>query len=337
MARLSVLVALIFLLAACTKEDALGGFAESRLPPSLSARFFPPDGWAWGFVQTGGQPMQRYGVASTSRVPQAIVVIVPGYGESAEVWFETARELIDQGCTVWVLDRAGQGGSARYAAPRDRGFVSSFGPDVANLRNLISQVIRPDPDVPVILLSQADGAVVALRALQTGAEADGLVAASPRLAPRGGAPGLQGLIPQARKSWSREDPDDLRLGQTHDPWRGAVRMAWQTANPDLRMAAPSAGWISAFQAASRGVEAEASLIRRPVLMFNPSVEAKALCGRLSACEARDLSGSGGALHLESDRWRAPFMTQVDNFIRQKVDDKRAQSRTRPGSNWPRIQ
>lgn len=332
MVRLPVLAALILLLAACTKEDALDGFAESRLPPSLSARFFPPDGWAWGFVQTGGQPMQRYGVASTSRVPLASVVIVPGYGESAEVWFETARDLIDHGYTVWVLDRAGQGGSARYAAPRDRGFVSTFGPDVTNLRNLIRQVIKPDPDVPVILLAQADGAVVALRALQTGAEADGLIAASPRLAPRGVTAGLK-----VRKSWSREDPDDLKLGQTHDPWRGAVRMAWQTANPDLRMAAPTSGWISAFQAASKGVEAEASLVRKPVLMFNPPAEAAALCARLTACETRDLPGAGGALHLESDRWRTAFITGVEGFVAAKVDEKRAPRSTHPDANWPRIQ
>ena len=41
--------------------------------------------------------------------------------------------LIERGCTVWILDRAGQGGSGRYVLPRDLGFAPSFDPDVTAL------------------------------------------------------------------------------------------------------------------------------------------------------------------------------------------------------------
>jgi lysophospholipase len=303
--------ALILLLAACGPDEGLEPFAESRVPPALSARFLPPEGWAWGYVQAGGSAIQRYGVASPPRVPKAAMVIVPGYGESAEVWFETANDLMAEGATVWVLDRAGQGGSARYGRPRDQGDVPSFAPDVANLRALVRTVIRPAPDMPVVLLSHADGAVVALRAIEGGLKVDGLVAGSPIL------DGKSSVLP-GWKPWGRSAPDDLALGVTHDAWRGAVRQAWQAANPDLRLSGPGLRWRTAYQAASRSVEADAGLVKADVLMLNPAPEARALCARLADCKVQEIPDARAALHLESDRWRAPYLRSVTEFVAAQV-------------------
>lgn len=323
MIRAALLAAMMLLLGACGRETALEAFAESRVPPSLSARFFPPDGWAWGFIKSGTQPMQRYGVAAPSRVPVAVVVIVPGYGESAEVWFETARDLIERGYTVWILDRAGQGGSERYSAPRDVGSVTSFGPDVANLRNLVRQVVRPEPGAPVVLVSHADGIVTAVRAMESGLRVSGLVAASPALAPRRKLPGR--MTPG--RGWNREAPDDLTLGLTHDPWRGKVRMAWQVANPDLRMAAPASSWRKAYEAASRAAEAEADRIHTPILMLNPGSPETELCRRAGVCQTRRIAGARAALHLESDPWRSRFLQEVSAFTDDLVTKQRDRDRT----------
>jgi lysophospholipase len=322
MIRAALLAVMTLLLGACGREAALEAFAESRAPPSLSARFFPPEGWAWGYIKSGTQPMQRYGVAAPSRVPVATVVIVPGYGESAEVWFETARDLIDRGYTVWILDRAGQGGSERYSGPRDVGSVTSFGPDVANLRNLVRQVVRPAPGAPVVLVSHADGVVTAVRALESGLRADGLIAASPALAPRRLAP----VRITAGRGWSREAPDDLAAGLTHDPWRGQVRKAWQIANPDLRMAAPASSWRKAYEAASRAAEAEADRIRTPILMLNPGASETELCRRAGACQTRRIAGARAALHLESDSWRVPFLQAISVFTDDLVAKQRDHER-----------
>lgn len=324
MVRAALLAVSTLLLGACGRDEGLDAFAESRVPPQLSARFFPPDGWAWGFIRSGTQPMQRYGVAAPSRVPTAAIVIVPGYGESAEVWFETARDLIARGYTVWILDRAGQGGSERYSAPRDVGSVTSFGPDAANLRNLVRQVVRPDPGTPVVLVSHADGVVTALRALQGGLRADGLVAASPALAPRRLLPGR--ILPG--QGWSREGPDDRAAGLTHDPWRGQVRKAWQIANPDLRMAEPASSWRKAYEVASRAAEAEAERVRAPILMLNPGGPEVELCRRAAACRTRDIAGAKAALHLESDSWRSLFLEEVSTFADDLVTRRRDQDRGR---------
>lgn len=326
MVRASLLAALLLAFAACSRDGALGPFAESQVPPALTPRFYPPEGWAWGFIGIGDKPVQRYGVGSTRRVPSATVVVVPGYGETAEMWFETASDLIDSGYTVWVLDRAGQGGSGRYVAPRDLGHVPSFDPDVAALREFVRVVVRPAPDTPLVLLTHADGVVVALSAVRAGLKADGVIASSPQLAKADPGRRLLGTVrrsdapPPGWKPWSRSTPDDHAAGATHDPWRGQVGQAWRIANPDLRMAGPSLGWTKAYEAASRLTETGAPQTRTHVLMLNPAKGANELCQRLPQCRVEPIPEARAALHLEADRWRTPWLKAITAFVE-----------TRPGS------
>lgn len=319
---------MVISLVACSRDGARQPFAESRTPASLAPRFYPPEGWAWGYVGVGEKPVQRYGVASTRRVPIANVVIVPGYGETAEVWFETASDLIDRGYTVWILDRAGQGGSERYTTPRDLGHAPTFDSDVAVLRELVRVVVRPSPETPLVLLTQTDGAVVALLAIRSGLKADGAIASSPRLAD---APPARLLGPVRRpdapppgwEGWSREAPDDAE--RTHDAWRGQVGKAWMTANPDLRLAGPSLGWTKGYVAASRALESAAPQVRTPVLMLNPDAGTAALCASLPACSSLSFPGARSSLHLETDQWRDPWLAAVESFVGGRIEERRLQA------------
>lgn len=325
MVRASLLAALLLVLAACSRDGALGPFAESQVPPALTPRFYPPEGWAWGFIGVGDKPVQRYGVGSTRRVPTATIVVVPGYGETAEMWFETASDLIDDGYTVWILDRAGQGGSGRYVAPRDLGHVPTFDPDIAALREFVRVVVRPAPDTPLVLLSHADGVVVALGAVRAGMKVDGVIASSPQLANVDPGRRLLGSVrrsdtpPPGWKPWSRETPDDRAAGSTHDAWRGKVGQAWRLANPDLRMAGPSLGWTKAYEAASRLAETGAAQTRTNVLMLNPTSSADALCKRLPQCRFETILGARAAMHLEAAEWRAPWLKVVTAFIETRPE------------------
>jgi lysophospholipase len=330
MARARLAALLFLLLAACNREGATGPFAESRTPPDLGPRFFAPEGWAWGYVQVGDKPPQRYGVGSTWRAPRADVVILPGYGESAETWFETVRSLTRQGYSVWVLDRVGQGGSGRFTLPRDLGYAPSLDPDVAGLTSLVRVVVRPRPGTPLIVVGSADGAVVGLLAVERGLRADGLILTSPRLAaairPATGLaariPGLDRLPDRGWRGWSRGDPDDWGRGRTHDPWRGGVTKAWQTANPDLRMSSPSLGWRRAFALGSEAAVKGARGASIPVVMLTagpPEPRLAALCQALADCRAAPIAGAKSALHLEADPWRAPWLATISRTIAGKVD------------------
>lgn len=333
MVRVVLAALLVLSLAACDRAGSTAPFAESRTPPNLGPRFFPPDGWAWGYVQVGNAPPQRYGVASTPKVPRAVVVISPGYGETAETWFETVHDLTRQGCTVWVLDRAGQGGSGRLTRPRDLGYAKSFEPDVKGLVSLVRVVVRPRPGAPLILMGHDDGAVVVLRAVENGLGADGLILSSPRLealqAARSGIAALPGLdrLPGAGwRPWSRNTPDDRARGLTHDAWRGAVTQAWMTANPDLRMSLPGAAWSRAFGEALAAAKAEAPRVAAPTLILavGPAGgDPAALCKAMPDCRMAHFAGAGPALHLEADAWREPWRKAVGGFIAGKIDRSRA--------------
>ena len=239
-------VALICLLAAplvaCRDEGARAPFADSRTPPSLETRFQPPPGWAWGYVTIGEDLVQRYGVSAPRGAPRGQLLILPGYGESAETWFETARDLNDRGYTVWILERQGQGGSERATRRRDLGHATSFEPDVAATRAMVDAVIRPVPANgrrrdPFVILASADGGLVALQALEAGLRADAAILSSPAFdlakPPRAKADlvrisrwaqrlKLGAMRYPGQTGWKREGPDAFAEGLTHEIGRAHV-------------------------------------------------------------------------------------------------------------------
>lgn len=346
MRRALTLAGLLLLLAGCGGEGDRAPFAESRIPPALSPRFWAPEGWSWGFIQVGQAPAQRYGVASTSGRPAASVLILTGYGESAEAWFETVGDLAARGYTVWVLERAGQGGSQRYVSPRDLGHAPTFDDDVAATRALLRMIQGGAPDTPVILVGHSVGGLIALRAAETGAAVDGLVLSAPAFAGNekvGQAASLLvraglGRVPAAfGQGWTREGPDARASGLTGDSARGAVEKAWQIANPDLRMGGQSLGWRAAFRQTSRDAMAGLTDVRPPVLLLSagadrnadPALQAKA-CRALPRCVLTRLPGARHALHLEIDATRGPWLAALDGFIRERIAAREAIRPRRPG-------
>ena len=312
-------------------------FADSRTPPSLSARFYPPQGWAWGYVRSGEGLVQRYGVAAPPVAPKATILILTGYGESAEKWFETVDDLLEQGFSVWVLERQGQGGSERETPWRDLGHVDSFDPDVATVRALVRGVIRPGPETPFVVLGHSEGGLVALRAAEQGLAMDGLVLSSPAF-------GLTAL-PRPRSDFARFSPvmRFLRLGWvrtpdqrawrrdasvsslTHDADRGKVQAAWMLANPDLRMGGRSLGWFAAFFDSSDAASRDIRRARAPTLMLTAAADGVAtaapqerLCDAMVRCDRVRYAGAAHDLHMESDPVRQAWLEKIVDFAKAQA-------------------
>jgi lysophospholipase len=299
------------------KRFSSDAFVESAPPPGLAERFYPPAGWAWGELQVGDSPVQRYGVGAPDIVTKADVLILPDYGESAETWFETARDLEAAGAAVWVLDAVGQGGSGRLTGRRDLGEARSFAPDVAATKAMIDLIIRPVPGRPLVLLGQGVGALVAARAVETGAAPDALVLSAPACAhatPAGTLVmiGLGRFRTPGGEAWSRGGPDDFATHRTHDPWRGAVTHAWQTANPDLRMGGPGLDWEAALndlQGAALGDQAD---LRAPTLVLDAGQAGD--CLSPPGADHRTIAGADQALELESDPQRDAWLASVEHAV-----------------------
>lgn len=355
MRRRLVLAALLFVLTGCGGAEERGAFTDSRIPPALGPRFWAPEGWAWGLIGLGDAPVQRYGVSSTTIAPRGNLLILTDDGETAEVWFETARDLNAAGYTVWVLERAGQGGSARYAGPRDLIHVSSFDDDVAATKTLARIIVQNDPKTPLTLVGQGVGGLVALSAIEKGAPTAALVLSSPRLAPTTKLPALPGWLIEAGlgrlpedlgQGWKREGPDAFAAGRTQDRRRGAVQLAWQTANPDLRMGGHSLGWTSAFAAESKitlsglkGLQVDTHLLSTSLTPVGKL--AWDACGTMPRCTATGVEappGSsaetpGGSYFLGGDALRGWWMTQLLCFL---PDNPSVPAPTRPGCPMDRV-
>ncbi len=279
-------------------------------------------------MKVGDAPAARYGVSSPGGTTHADVLILTSYGEPAEVWFETVRALNDKGYVVWVIEGVGQGGSGRYSRLRDLGYAASLAPDVWAAGAMVQKVIRRRP---LIILASGTSAPVALQAVVAAPGVDGLILTSPRLSPDA-APsasdaarmqrlGFGWLRADLHGGWARKGPDDRTLGLTHDAARGGLRLAWQTANPDLRMGSPSWSWITAFGDASRAAEAAEPGVSIPVLILQPDAgagPATAACKRMAQCTLESQGPAGQALELEVDAVRRPWLSAIAAFVEQRA-------------------
>ena len=279
-------------------------------------------------MQPPGTPAARYGVSAAAGGARADVLILASYGEPAEAWFETARQLNAKGYAVWLLEPVGQGGSGRYSRLRDLGYAESLTPDVLAAKAMAEMVVHRRP---LVMLASGTGAPVAIQTLASGTQAEGLILTSPRLQPddpaalgRAGqmkAAGLGWLRADLRGGWSRRGQDDRALGLTHDPVRGRLRLAWQTANPDLRMGSPSWAWMTAFADSVHAADLAEPLLSTQVLVLEPErtgSSARADCRRMPHCTLQPLAGAMPALPLEADAWRGPWLKQVGDFVEQSI-------------------
>jgi lysophospholipase len=294
----------------------------------VESRFLPPDNWAWGLIQVGDAPAARYGVSSPTGTTRADVVILTSYGDPAEIWFETARDLNAKGYVVWVLEPVGQGGSGRYSRLRDLGYAESLEPDVWAVKAMVEKVVRRGP---LILIASGTSAPAAIQALGAGLPVNGLVLTSPRLLPDPGSSsgdaarmeklGFGWVRADLHGGWSRSGPDDRGLGLTHDAARGGVRLAWQTANPDLRMGSPSWSWLTAYADASNAARTAEPSVSAPVLVLQPVAgvaPAREACNHMPHCTLETQGPTGQALELEVDGVRKPWLSAIGAFVDQRI-------------------
>ncbi len=301
---LSLLVP-VLALAGCSREDEKTPFFDTRIPPSLSPRFYPPEGWAWGTIQPPGQPAVRYGVAAPTGVPRASVIIAAAAGEPAEVYFETVHDLVSHGFTVWVMD----------AAPSPLGGGQA-------LHFLIDNVVRPHAGDTVVVAGYDTGALSGLlEAEGRNPRIDGLAIWSPKLSePLGGQAaqkarmGLGALAAAGEHDWVRP---------TYDlSGRATLAQAWETANPDLRPGKRPWSW---FANTAEGVgfaidPDHLKAVTLPVLMVAADGDARAAqaCSTLPHCERLTAQAGALPLHLAPDTARDPLIKALEGFVDARI-------------------
>jgi lysophospholipase len=288
-------------------------------PAALTPRFYAPPGWTTSTLRLSDGTALRYGVASPAVIPRGHVLILPDRNEPAEVWFETANDLLARGYTVWVLEAAtGKG-------------VGALDPSNGALARMVTDVIRPHGKA-LVLAAQGLGATLALSALDEGRAAgvSGAVLASPTLDLAGVDPAgpLGGVQPdqvataaewaaRLRSGWI-DLPGDGQPRLTHapsvglDPRRGGLAATWRRSDPTLRPHRTTLGWVWGYDRAIRRARAPS----RPVGAGSPVVMAATAsddlaaraCARLSVCTLWPVPTS--APHLARDEMRALWLARL---------------------------
>lgn len=324
--------------------------------PVLENRFQQPVGWRWHYFTNAKGHKLRFGAVSPkSRVPDAVVVCLPGLSEFAEKYFELANDLLERNLAFWILDWEGQGKSDRLLTNRQKRHSNSFESDVADLHTFMIEYVKHasvHPDVgriPQVMLAHSMGANVGLRYLiehpdmftcaTFTAPMTGIAAAD--FLPLSVAVDISAMLKEilgtsyimGGKDWSPKARDDIaRNIFTHDPVRGAVHNAWCRADPTLQVGNVTYGWVN--EALRSCYALQNSLQARPVsvpCLFALPGEEKLVSNKQSRKVIKmlpnvtelDLPQSRHEILMERDDIRSIFIEAfmkflADNNVREKL-------------------
>jgi lysophospholipase len=275
--------------------------------------------------------------------PRAECVLVGGFTECIEKYFETIGDLASRGFAVSMLDWRGQGGSVRPGRRPSRPRPRHFARDAEDLA-LFAQTV-PQSGRPLLLIAHSMGGAIALLCLR---RHPGLFRAAVLSAPMldiDTAPvpfrlarclaatarlsGLGGCFVPGAGPWRADrvpSPETSRISA--DAERCRVQYAWFRTCPSLRVDGPTFGWLSAsLRVVARVGRAEhLRAIGTPILLASAGIdrfvapEAHRRAARLLPdCTLVDLPLSKHEPFLERDFIRNRWLAAIDDFAVEHLD------------------
>ena len=192
-----------------------------------------------------------------------------------------------------------------HLVPHDLAHSPSAEAEALALNAVLTRIVAPAAESPLVLLASADAAPAALLASRDGAPvADIIVSGRMPPQPSASAPpwalrlGL-GRLPSADwRPWTREH----RPIPEGDPWRTKAAAAWPLANPDLRIGGRS---ISVRTRAA--TTSAANLGRTPLGLASDN-------GTCPPCEHLTIRGAGPSPHLDPDETRVAWLTAINDRL-----------------------
>jgi lysophospholipase len=317
----------------------------------LPATFTEPKDFEWGHFKNAKAADIRYGRLKAEGESKGTVVILPGFRENIEKYFEVVREMHDKGFDVYVMDWRGQGGSERYLKSNpQKAHSEGFDENIETLHAFMTTVVDTGaaatgsaPRQPVIMVAHSMGGHLGLRYLK---EHEGVFDSAVLSAPMmdivtGGLPRplarqmakfakagnyLEKYIPGGT-DWhdQTEKFDDNQV--THDKARFEAANQIVLDNPDLKIGDPTYGWVyHAFSSVDiLNDENYLAAIKTPVLMGvagkDKVVDRPAqdrACGLLPDCEKVEIPEARHELWMERDDLRKAWTDKVDDFLSERL-------------------
>jgi lysophospholipase len=312
--------------------------------PAFPARFLEPPGFVWGnFVAPDGANL-RWGHLPAA-APRAECVMVGGFTECTEKYFETMADLAARGVSVWCLDWRGQGGSDRPRRWPSRPRPRRFDRDATDL-GLFTRSL-PRAGLPRLLIAHSMGGAIALLCLrQSPGLFDAAILSAPMLGIRTGrvprrlaryiagaarAAGLGLCFLPGAGPWNPDripTPEGSRVSS--DPERCGLQYGWFMARAQLRVDQPTYGWLdAAFRLVTRISRANfLAAIDIPILLASAGIEwfvdpeAHRRAARLLPdCRLVEFPDSKHEPFLEQDAIRDRWLDAIDRFVAERLGNR----------------
>lgn len=274
--------------------------------------------------------------------PRRVCVLLNGQTEFIEKYFEVIDELRQRGFTVVALDWRGQGGSGRLVpgAPL-RAHIHDFAEYDQDLDALMDQLVAPllaGGALPIALAHSMGGHIL-LRYLH---RHPGRIAAAifgapmVRFSSRGLPRWPMRLVTQWKVRhghaeeavWGMAKRDSLTLDFQHQLVTSDLARFQRTRDfllrhPDLRLGAPTWGWVDAALRATDGMNepAFAGAIATPSLVFGAghdlicvTADTRRFASRMRQARYVEITGANHEILMERDIFRAQFWNAFDGFM-----------------------
>ena len=309
--------------------------------PSLPARFLEPAGFVWGSFPSVDGALLRWGHLLANE-PRGECVLVGGFSECIEKYFETIADLAARGLSVWCLDWRGQGGSERPSRWPSRPRPRRFDRDASDLA-LFTRTL-PASRHPRLLIGQSMGGAIALLCLRHHPGLfDAAILAAPMLAIRTaglpptvarcvtGAARISGLglcfVPGAGRWRPERIPSPERSRTSTDPYRCRLQYSWFLARAALRHDEPTWGWLDAALRLTARTARKKFLagIDTPILLASAGLETflrpeahRRAARLLPDCTLVEFPASKHEPFLERDAIRDPWFAAIDRFLAERL-------------------
>jgi lysophospholipase len=313
---------------------------ETPLPqfPDLPPHMLEPHGLVWGTARASDGTRLRWAKLAPAK-SHSDCILVGGFCEFIEKYFETIHDLGQRGFTVWTFDWRGQGGSQRPATDPYRPQPRDLARDVADLRDvtcLLGAKTRPR-----IVIAHSMGAAIALKALsEQPTMFDAAVLCAPMLqvataglpvfaarlvAATACAVGFSNsFMPGFNLSDVTKDPTPESSTTSHDPVRCKVMLDWFRARPALRIDGITFSWYRAALSLASEFESLGP-IATPMVFGVPGkdtfVDVRAIrtfAAQQPSATLAEFPTARHELFHERDDIRNSWFAAIDSFLTQHI-------------------
>lgn len=303
-----------------------------------------PDGFKWGsFANAKGADI-RYGSLKAEGESKGTVVMLTGFRESIEKYFETAEEMRARGFDVWIMDWRGQGGSERYLQDNPQKMHhEGYDEQIETLHQFTQTVVDKAPSGPLFMMAHSMGAHIGLRYLKehegvfdsavltapmfdinTGTVPKPLARQMAKFAKAGNY--LERYVPGGG-DWSEEKNVFEGNSKTGDENRFNAGLDLVRGAPSLKTGDPTYGWVyHTFQSIDiLGQEDYLRGIKTPILMQTSEHETvvdkqaqERAAGLLPNCRRVEVPGARHEIWQETDALRNSWFARVDAFMAERL-------------------